>query len=150
MRHQLADLHDLWYRRERERRGGQRGYGAARYGNMACLAYAYEQGAPWDYNTPYVSVEYGHKECLRYALIRGCTWRQPVYTRVEAEVFERLAATATAFEAAAAKIVRAWRRHRDARRRRAAWAIEDAWLHCCYTPGGVGYKRVRAAFESSL
>jgi hypothetical protein len=43
---------------------------------------------------------------------------------------------------AASTIARAWRLHRDAKRRLAVSVIKTAWLAHTYAPGGKGYARL--------
>jgi hypothetical protein len=101
---------------------------------MACLRYAHEHGAPWDEETTADAARNGHLECLRYAYTRGCPWNDN--------------GAAAEWTRAASTIGRAWRRHRDAKRRMAVSVIEAAWIAHMYAPGGKGYARLAEAWNA--
>ena len=76
---------------------------------------------------------------LRYAYFRGCPWIvDDVESRQTRQEWNRAALT----------IGRAWRRHREARRRLAVSVIEAAWLDHTYAPGGKGYARMAQAWNA--
>jgi hypothetical protein len=108
---------------------------AAEQGDLECLRYAHEHGAPWNEYTTYFAARNGQLACLRYAYFRGCPWNYDGDMQ------------ATEWNRAASTIARAWRRHRDAKRRLAVSVIEAAWLACAYAPGGKGYARLAEAWE---
>jgi hypothetical protein len=108
---------------------------AAMNGHLECLRYAHEHGAPWDERTTAAAARNGHLECLRYSYFRGCPW------------IDHREARFTEWNRAASTIGLAWRRHRDAARRRMAVSvIEAAWLAHTYAPGGKGYARLAEAW----
>ena len=114
---------------------------AAINGHLECLRYAHEHGAPWDECTTGFAASHGQLECLRYAYIRGCPWID------DGEARSRKVATAIAeWNRAASTISRAWRRHHDGKRRMAVSVIEAAWLAHTYAPGGKGYARLAEAW----
>ena len=110
---------------------------AAINGHLACLRYAHEHGAPWDVRTTACAARHGHLECLRYAYFRGCPlWNDDA--DMQAAEWNRAAST----------IGRAWRRHREARRRLAVSVIEAAWLNHIYAPCGKAYVRLAEAWHA--
>jgi hypothetical protein len=123
-------------------------------GHLDCLRYAHEHGAPWDERTTEKAAENFRMgsdgddglppseccmDCLRYAYFRGCPWIDDnVKSRQIRQEWNKAAST----------IARAWRRHRDAKRRLAVSVIETAWLACTYAPGGKGYARLAEAWNA--
>jgi hypothetical protein len=111
---------------------------AAEMGEVEFLSYAYEHGAPWDWRTTSGAAKNGHLECLRYAYFRGC----PLKNEDQSSQYIR------EWNGAASTIARAWRRHRDAKRRLAVSVIGSAWLDHAYAPGGPGYARLAEAWRA--
>jgi hypothetical protein len=109
---------------------------AAWNGHLACLRYAHEHGAPWHRLATSATAENGHLACLRYAYFRGCPWNESKHASIQSQ-----------WNRAASTIGRAWRRHRDAKRRMAVSVIEAAWLAHTYAPGGKGYARLAVKFR---
>ena len=47
---------------------------AASEGHLNCLVYAHENNCPWDRTTCHAAAEYGNLDCLIYAHKNGCPW----------------------------------------------------------------------------
>ncbi|MEW5314933.1 MAG: hypothetical protein WDW38_006392 [Sanguina aurantia] len=114
-------------------------------GSVACLVYALDHGALMTHHAVYDAANHGNLECVHMLIVRG----YPISYH-HARCVQRNRDTilqALARRRGVVVIQRAWRGRVEARRRRAAYLIEDAYIEwACRPSGGSWYKRAEDAF----